>query len=66
MKHLIREKTHLRGHCENLNRDCTLGTSETSKTPNCEVTATCNQMNAPCEHLRKKKAHNVPGPFDKM
>ena len=57
MKHLIREKSHhLRRHCENLKSDCTSRIFDISKTPNCKVTATCKQMNAPCEHLRRKKA----------
>ena len=51
MKRLIREKSHhLRGHCENLNGDCTSSISDISKT------GTCNQMNALCEHLWSKKA----------
>ena len=57
MKHLIREQSHhQRGHCKNLNSDCTSHITDISVTPNCKVTATCNQMNAPCEHLRRKKA----------
>ena len=53
---LERRATYQIGHFENLNSDCTSDITDISMTLNCEATATCNQMNAPCEHLRSRKA----------
>ena len=53
---LERRATYQMGHFENLNSDCTSDITDISMTLNCEATATCNQMNAPCEHLRSRKA----------